>query len=73
MDIKSQKNEIVLNKATDKFEKTSIIKSEMTAEELRNYFENLTQHAKMLEHELDAVRLEIAQIRRLLGFNEREE
>ncbi len=67
MKIKSRKDEIVLNKATGKFEKTSIITSEMTAEELRDYCENLILHAKTLELELDSIRSEIAQINRLLG------
>lgn len=67
MEIKSRKDEIVLNEATGKFEKTSIITSEMTAEELRNYYVNLTQHVKTLERELMACRAEIENIAHLLG------
>ena len=67
MEIKSRKDEIVLNKATGKFEKTSIITSEMTAGELRNYYEHLVRNEKMLTLELNAVRSEIAKINSLLG------
>ena len=70
MQIKTRKDEIVLNAATGKFEKTSIIMSEMTAEELRTYYQNLTRHAKALEVELGAIRPELAKIERLLGVGE---
>lgn len=69
MQIKSRKDEIALNTATGKFEKTSIITSEMTAEELGVYYENLIRHEKVLEIELDSIRSELAQIERLLGVN----
>ena len=70
MPIKSRKDEIELNTATGKFEKTSVITSEMTAEELRAYYENLIRHEKVLEIELDSIRSELAQIERLLGVSE---
>lgn len=67
MEIKSRKDEIELNNETGKFRKTSTITSEMTAEELRMYYEHLIQHAKVLEIELNSIRSEIAQIERLFG------
>ena len=67
MEIKSRKDEIVLDTATGKFKKTSIITSEMTAEELRNYYENLTRHVKALNRELIACRAELGNIAHLLG------
>lgn len=67
MGIKSREDKIVLNEATGKFEKTSIITSEMTAEELRNYYENLIRHAKALNRELIACRAELENIAHLLG------
>lgn len=69
MGIKSRKDEIALNTATGKFEKTSIITSEMTAEELRAYYESLIRHEKVLEIELESIRSELAQIERLLGVS----
>lgn len=66
MEIKSRKDEIELDKATGRFKKTSIIVSEMTAEELRNYYENLIQRAKMLELELESIRSELKQMGDLL-------
>lgn len=66
MQIKSRKDEIKLDAATGKFKKTSIITSEMTAEELKNYYQKLLQHGEMLEVELDAISSELAQIDRLL-------
>lgn len=67
MEIKSRKDEIVLNAATGKYEKTSIITSEMTTEELRNYVQNLIRHAKALDRELVAVCAEVETITHLLG------
>lgn len=67
MEIKSREDKIVLNEATGKFEKTSIITSEMTAEELRVYYENLIQHMKMLKRELIACRGEAENAAHLLG------
>lgn len=67
MGIKSREDKIILNKATGKFEKTSIITSEMTAEELRNYHENLTERVKMLKRELIACQAEVDDIVHLLG------
>lgn len=52
---------------TGKFKKTSVITSEMSADELRDYYQKLIQHAKTLNRELIACREEIANITHLLG------
>lgn len=67
MEITSRKDEIVLDKATGKFKKTSIITSEMTAEELRNYHEHLIRQVKTLKRELFACQIEVDDITHLLG------
>lgn len=63
----SREDEIKLNPVTGKVEKKSIIISQMSVEELRQYRERLAQHAKAMGIELNSINSELTRIDRLLG------
>lgn len=63
----SRNDEIVLDTVTGKYKKTSVISSELSAEELRNYLIDLKHRAAIIDIERDSIRSEIKQIEKLVG------
>lgn len=66
MEIVSREDKITME-PTGKFRKTSVITSEMNADELRRYREGLARRVEALEIEITSILSEIKQIDRIFG------